>query len=121
MREVGRYCDNGSIGEYDFDFEAHTTVGKYLPNAWGLYDMHGNVSEWCLDWYQENLGSRSVTDPKGPSGGNDRVLRGGCWYNSPKNCRSACRVDRESSDGYSHYYYDYYGFGCRGFRVVLVQ
>ncbi|MBR4171573.1 MAG: formylglycine-generating enzyme family protein, partial [Kiritimatiellae bacterium] len=58
----------------------HTVVGSYLPNAWGLYDMHGNMWEWCLDWHGDL--SSGVTDPVGPSSGERRVGRSGCWYTS---------------------------------------
>ena len=56
-------------------------VGSKLPNAWGLYDMYGNVWEWCQDW-EEDYPSGSVTDPSGATSGLSRVVRGGCWYNS---------------------------------------
>ena len=55
-------------------------VGSYPANAWGLYDMHGNVWELCLDWQGRNPGG-DVTDPTGPSEGTHRVLRGGSWFN----------------------------------------
>lgn len=93
MDEVGRYLYNGGSGFSSSCTTANGTakVGSYLPNAWGLYDMHGNVYEWCLDWWQSSLGTSAVTDPKGASSGSYRVERGGGWYYAAQDCRSAIR------------------------------
>lgn len=66
-------------------------VGSYSPNAWGLYDMHGNASEWVSDYYGP-YSSDNQTDPKGPPSGADRIRRGGSWWDNGKATRSAMRV-----------------------------
>lgn len=66
-------------------------VGSYLPNAWGLYDMHGNASEWVSDYYGL-YEPGSQTDPKGPTTGADRIRRGGSWWDNGTRTRSAARV-----------------------------
>ncbi len=65
-------------------------VGELKPNAWGIYDMHGNVEEWCCDWFEPSTGDAAV-DPKGPSTGHDRVVRGGCWVSNARCCGSGWR------------------------------
>ncbi|MBW2194476.1 MAG: formylglycine-generating enzyme family protein [Deltaproteobacteria bacterium] len=70
--------------------ETPLAVGSFPPNAWGLYDMHGNLWEWCQDWYGDYPSSH-VTDPTGPSSGDGRVVRGGSWNHFGANMRSAYR------------------------------
>jgi formylglycine-generating enzyme required for sulfatase activity len=65
-------------------------VKSYPGNAWGLYEMHGNVWEWCQDWYGA-YPAAAITDPYGPESGDYRVLRGGSWFGHGRNCRSAIR------------------------------
>jgi formylglycine-generating enzyme required for sulfatase activity len=112
MAEVGRYWYNsGRTADPDpacGTSQATAPVGSYRPNTWGLFDMHGNVDEWCLDWYG-SYSTSSVTDPTGPSTGTARVLRGGCWVEWAGRCRSATRASREPSAESSFF----------GFRLCL--
>jgi formylglycine-generating enzyme required for sulfatase activity len=79
--------NNNAKGTYR---ERTTTVGSFAPNLWGLYDMHGNVYEWCWDWYG-SYPSGAQTDPAGASSGSGRVNRGGSWGNTAQDVRSANR------------------------------
>jgi formylglycine-generating enzyme len=73
------------------EYRQRTVAVKSLPcNPWGLYQMHGNVREWCSDWYAEYT-KNPFADPQGPDSGSDRVFRGGGWLSDARNVRSACR------------------------------
>jgi sulfatase modifying factor 1 len=86
-----RTYDNGKKGQ---DRRKTTPVDSFPANAWGLHDMHGNVFQWCQDWYGD-YPQKDVVDPQGPGKKDDlRVLRGGAWGYFPQDCRSACR-DRD--------------------------
>jgi formylglycine-generating enzyme required for sulfatase activity len=85
-------------------------VGQKLPNAWGLYDMHGNVWEWVQDWYDDRYYAHSPgADPQGAPSGSYRVLRGGSWLNGAAGCRSANRGNFTPDPRYVNF----------GFRLAL--
>jgi formylglycine-generating enzyme required for sulfatase activity len=80
-----------------------TVVGSYRPNAWGLFDMHGNVWQWCSDWLDDWYATRSPKeDPQGPDEGKLRCVRGGSWGSPGWDCRSACRGGFDPNGRYSH-------------------
>jgi formylglycine-generating enzyme required for sulfatase activity len=96
----GNYPYNGNAnGTYR---EKTTAVGSFAVAWWGLYDMHGNVSEWCWDWYNSDYGTAARIDPTGASTGSIRVFRGGSWFRAGRYLRSASRgVFYTPSDRYS--------------------
>ena len=95
-------------------------VKQLSPNPWGLYDVHGNVAEWCNDFYQEGYeGTSRVNqvgqvekDPRGPASGDERVLRGGSWSTSEENCRSSARASAAPGFADVCFGYEAYGFRC---------
>lgn len=101
---AGKFCfgdDESLLGNYAW-YNANSAsqtqpVGKKKPNAWGLHDMHGNVWEWCLDWY-DDYSTEAVVDPQGPLSNSfpfpARVFRGGCWRGGPDFAASAHRGGR---------------------------
>ncbi len=116
LHKYGNYCDKSNTSGLDWQdkdhndgFDKTAPVGSLKPNAWGLYDMHGNVWEWCADYYGEYTGAGA--DPTGPKAGSLRVLRGGSWSYNPWSCRSARRLRVNPGDR----------DGLGGFRVAVAS
>ena len=108
--DVAWYYDNSfGIEPSDPEFGSHQ-VGFKVPNELGIYDMSGNVYEWCSDWYSYGYGSSvPQVNPIGPTSGTFRVLRGGGWIDTPRYCRVSTRLSHKPSDRQ---------FFC-GFRLVM--
>jgi formylglycine-generating enzyme required for sulfatase activity len=107
--------DLGPYSGYNTNFDTGhlytSPVGSFAPNGYGLYDMAGNVWQWCWDWYGTYAGG---SDPRGPTSGTDRVLRGGGWDFYAIGCRTAYRDISFPND------YGYNGYGGFGFRSALL-
>lgn len=106
---VGWYMYNNANGITGKRSEGTHEVGKKFANALGLYDMSGNVSEWCYDIWEDSVGTGSVINPAGPASGSCLVYRGGSWFSSAYSCSVAYRHYARNKD---------FRNGYRGFRVV---
>ena len=105
---------DGPKGEYR---KETTSVGEFPPNAFGLYDMHGNVWEWCADDFHENYNGAPTDGSVWLNGDKEKSpLRGGSWSNNPINCRSAIRYIHDRRD--DHYYIIGFRLVCDGGRPL---
>ncbi|KPK64634.1 MAG: hypothetical protein AMK73_04560 [Planctomycetes bacterium SM23_32] len=109
--EPRRLQDYGWFGENSR--ETTHAVGEKNANPWGLHDMHGNVAEWCNDFYAEGYApSLGGVDPRGPAEGDERVLRGGSWRSTADACRSSARYSEPPGFADVCFGYEAYGFRC---------
>ena len=110
LDQLSRYQENRSDGHDSYG--EHTKVGLYLPNSLGIYDMHGNVLEWCLDGYKSIMADYEEIDHVGADSTGTRVYRGGVWFDYALDCRSARRRDRAPNAVDNN--------GACGFRLVCL-
>ena len=120
--EIGWYeCNSGVTYDPCFDGSEFSCgaacmgthpVGEKAPNGWGIYDMTGNVWEWCHDRYQEDLGRDAVVDPWGAASGEERLLRGGAFDSTATRLRAAVRDPGHPSEALDF---------CKGFRCVRTR
>ncbi|MEC7986658.1 MAG: SUMF1/EgtB/PvdO family nonheme iron enzyme, partial [Myxococcota bacterium] len=106
LDDMAWYCSNSA--------SSVQVMASKEPNSWGLYDMHGNIAEWCHDWYDNKFGMSTVgaaTDPEGATTGSQKVIRGGYWSNPPQRTRSAARASYNPSAQFNSY----------GFRLVMTE
>jgi formylglycine-generating enzyme required for sulfatase activity len=88
------FAQGSDLAAWSDQYPFTAPVGSFQPNRFGLFDMHGNVGEWCQDWFAPYGAASPQVDPRGPNEPTAwRVVRGGSWYNSPEHCRSAGRHD----------------------------
>ncbi|MCX5658904.1 MAG: formylglycine-generating enzyme family protein [Planctomycetota bacterium] len=112
----GPYAGSGILDEMGWykgnSPRSTSVVGKKAPNQWGLYDMHGNVMQWCSDWSSDKYPNDHVVDPQGPEEGETRIARGGSWFHAAEYARSASRamIGNPTLKNF-----------CWGFRVVLEE